>query len=106
MNSRIFTTHFRSFSGRRRRRTFEPLILQIEMRDEPRNNSAINTGVRGEILSNIASTIINSYQSGELQVKWEQANMTNGVVPNEMSVQEPFDYSTVELSVIDCYVRR
>ena len=71
------------------------------MRDEPRNNSAATTGVRGEILSNIASTIINSYQSGELQVKWEEANITNGVVPKEMSVQEPFDYSTVELNVID-----
>ena len=71
------------------------------MRDEPRNNSAITTGVRGEILANIASTIINSYQSGELQEKWIEANITNGVAPNEMSVQEPFDYSTVELSVID-----
>lgn len=71
------------------------------MRDEPRNSSVTNTGVRGEILANIASTIINSYQAGELQVKWQEMNITNGIVPNEMSVQEPFDYSTVELVVID-----
>ncbi|CAF4773440.1 unnamed protein product [Rotaria sp. Silwood1] len=78
-----------------------PIKLQIELRDEPRTSSIASTGIRAEILSNIASTIINRYQAGELQVAWRNLNVTNGSFPSVLSTQEPFDNSSVELSIIN-----
>ncbi|CAF4012065.1 unnamed protein product [Rotaria sp. Silwood2] len=78
-----------------------PIQLQIELRDEPRTSSIASTGIRAEILSNIASTIINRYQVGELQVAWRNLNVTNGSFPSVLSAQEPFDNSSVELSIIN-----
>ncbi|CAF1351069.1 unnamed protein product [Rotaria sordida] len=78
-----------------------PIKLQIELRDEPRTSSIASTGIRAEILSNIASTIINRYQAGELQVAWRNLNVTNGSFPSDLSAQEPFDNSSVELSIIN-----
>ncbi|CAF1327808.1 unnamed protein product [Rotaria sordida] len=92
------------FDRRIRRQTSSvllPIKLQIELRDEPRTSSIASTGIRAEILSNIASTIINRYQAGELQVAWRNLNVTNGSFPSNLSAQEPFDNSSVELSIIN-----
>lgn len=97
----IYYNYFLLTSGRRRRRRqISSILLIIEMRDEPRSSSVVSTGIRGEILSNIAATMINSYQIGELQVAWKNLNITNGFVPINMTVQEPYDYTTTNLSVI------
>ncbi|CAF3398838.1 unnamed protein product, partial [Rotaria sp. Silwood2] len=78
-----------------------PVKLQIELRDEPRSTSTAVSGVRAEILSNIASTIINRYQTGELQVAWRNLNITNGTVPSLLVAQEPFDNIADNLSIIN-----
>lgn len=77
-----------------------PVRLRMEFRDEPRPSTTVAAGIGGEILSNIASAIINRYQAGELQVAWANANLTAGNIPTNLSAQEPFDDFEVELSVI------
>jgi hypothetical protein len=88
-------------STSRGRRQVSSILLYVEMRDDPRSSSTETSGIQGEILSNIASTVINSYQSGELKAAWEDLNITNGIPILNMNVQEPFDDSTVNLSVIN-----
>lgn len=73
----------------------------VEIRDEPRNSLTSSSGIQAEVLSNIASNIINNYQSGDLQVAWLNLNITDSVVPINMSVREPYDQSEVPLSVIN-----
>nr|ACD54600.1 fibrocystin-like protein [Adineta vaga] len=73
----------------------------IEIRDDPRTKATSTSGVSAEVLSNIASAIINSYQSGELKKTWADLNFTNGTSPFSLSVQEPFNYSTANLSIIN-----
>ncbi|CAF4346418.1 unnamed protein product [Rotaria magnacalcarata] len=82
-------------------RALPSIQLQIELRDEPRTSSTATTGIRAEILSNVASTIINRYQSGELQEAWKNLNITNGTAPSVLNTQEPFDNSSVELNTIN-----
>ena len=72
----------------------------MEFRDEPRPSTTSATGIRAEILSNIAATIINRYQAGELQILWGNMNISNGILPTNLSAKEPFDDYEVELSVI------
>ncbi|CAF4302405.1 unnamed protein product [Rotaria socialis] len=74
--------------------------LQMELRDEPRPSTTAATGIRAEILANIASAIINRYQAGELQVLWGILNITNGIITSNLTVQEPFQDFQVNLSVI------
>lgn len=72
----------------------------MEFRDEPRPSTTSATGIRAEILSNIASTIINRYQAGELQIIWGNMNISGGILPTNLSSKEPFDDYEVQLSVI------
>ncbi|CAF3294066.1 unnamed protein product [Rotaria sp. Silwood2] len=80
--------------------SFSSVRLEVEMRDEPRASTTAATGIRGEILSNIASAIINRYQMGELQIAWFNLNLTNSMSPSSLRSQEPFDDFESELSVI------
>lgn len=73
----------------------------MELRDEPRPSTTAATGIRAEILANIASTIINRYQAGELQIGWRNLFITNGSSPSNLSAQEPYDDFQVDLSVIN-----
>ncbi|CAF3595884.1 unnamed protein product [Rotaria sordida] len=77
-----------------------PVRLQMELRDEPRPSTTAATGIRAEILANIASSIINRYQAGELQIAWANLNIAGGNSPSNLSTQEPYDDFQVELSVI------
>lgn len=88
-------------SESRRRRNIEPTFLTLEIRDEPRRVSTGSDGVRGEVLINTASQIINSFQSGELAVVWKEANLTNGSIPTSLTVQEPFNHTNASLSIIN-----
>ena len=88
-------------SGRRRRRQVSTVLLNVEIRDEPRNSLTSSSGIQGEVLSNIASRIINNYQSGELTTAWQNLNITGNVIPINMSVQEPYSQSWVSLSIIN-----
>jgi hypothetical protein len=72
----------------------------MELRDEPRPTTTAATGIGAQILANIASTIINRYQAGELQVVWANLQITNNTFPSNLSTKEPFDDFQVELSVI------
>jgi hypothetical protein len=83
------------------RRQSPSYSLNIEMRDDPPLTSTESNGIRGDILSNIASTMINNYQSGDLQNSWKDLNITGDVVPLNLGVQEPFDQSTVTLSLMN-----
>jgi len=74
--------------------------LKVELRDEPRASTTAATGIRAEILANIASSIINRYQAGELQDKWSNMSLTNAFMPTNLSVKEPFDDIESELSVV------
>lgn len=74
--------------------------MKIELRDEPRPSTTAATGIRAEILGNIASSIINRYQAGELQVFWMSLNITNGAFPTNLTSQEPYDDFQVDLSVV------
>ncbi|CAF4744424.1 unnamed protein product, partial [Rotaria socialis] len=90
-------------SNIRIRRQTPPVVsvqLQMELRDEPRPSTTAATGIRAEILANIASAIINRYQAGELQVLWGILNITNGIITSNLTVQEPFQDFQVNLSVI------
>ena len=78
-----------------------PVKLQVELRDEPRPSSTATTGIGAEILSNIASMIINRFQWGELATAWRSMNMTPGFPLSNMSVQEPFEEKLTDLSVIN-----
>jgi hypothetical protein len=71
------------------------------MRDEPRQSSTGSTGIQGEILSNIAASVINRYQSGELVVAWRTLRVTNDSAPEHLIIQEPFSYVSYNLSVIN-----
>ena len=72
----------------------------MELRDEPRPSTTVATGIGAQILSNIASAIINRYQAGELQVAWINLNFTGGISPTNMTTKEPFEDVEVGLSVI------
>lgn len=74
--------------------------LSMELRDEPRVSTTASTGIRGELLANIASAIINRYQIGELQVLWVALGITNTLAPTNLTVQEPYDDNQTDLSVI------
>lgn len=78
-----------------------PVKLQVELRDEPRASSTATTGIGAEILSNIASMIINRFQWGELSTAWRNMNMTPGFPLSNMSVQEPFEEKLTDLNVIN-----
>jgi hypothetical protein len=71
------------------------------MRDDPRPRSQGTSGIREEVLSNIASTMINRFQSGDLSVTWKNLNITAGEVPISTHVQEPFDQSSTTLQQIN-----
>ncbi|CAF1252929.1 unnamed protein product [Rotaria magnacalcarata] len=90
-------------SNTRIRRQTSPVMsvqLQMELRDEPRTSTTAATGIRAEILANIAASIINRYQAGELQVLWGILNITDGIIPSNLTAQEPFQDFQVNLSVI------
>ena len=78
-----------------------PVSITIEMRDEPRPSSTSSTGIQGEILSNIASSVINRYQSSELLTDWRRLNISGETIPISSSVQEPLDQSWTNLSIIN-----
>ncbi|UJR08495.1 hypothetical protein I4U23_012761 [Adineta vaga] len=75
--------------------------LVMELRNEPTLSSASSRDVNVEIMSNIVSTMMNSYQSGELNIAWKNRDFTGGVVPLYLTVQEPFNVSNVSLSIIN-----
>lgn len=72
----------------------------MELRDEPRSSTTAATGIRAEILANIASSIINRYQAGELSDQWGNMTLTNNYAPTNLSVKEPYDDIEVELSIV------
>ncbi|CAF4657274.1 unnamed protein product [Rotaria sp. Silwood1] len=94
------SNYFDSRIRRQASSSFSSVRLEVEMRDEPRTSTTATTGIRGEILSNIASAIINRYQMGELQIAWFNLNLTNSMFPSSLRSQEPFDDFENELSVI------
>lgn len=75
--------------------------MNVEIRDEPRNSLTSASSIQSDVLSNIASRIINNYQSGDLDVAWRNLNITGDVIPINMSVQEPNTQSWVVLSIIN-----
>lgn len=85
----------------RRRRQLAPLSITIEMRDEPRSSSSSTGSVQGEILANIAASIINRYQTNELQNSWVALNISGNTAPISSFVQEPLDQSWSNLSIIN-----
>ncbi|CAF4366562.1 unnamed protein product [Rotaria socialis] len=85
----------------RGRRQTSSIKLNIELRDEPRASSVSSAGVLGEVLSNIGSSIINRYQTGQLQIAWKYFNVTGDVIPENLYVQEPFDLSSTPLGIIN-----
>lgn len=93
--------HF-SFNRRIRRQTSTPttIKMQMELRDEPRPSTTAATGIRAEILANIAAAIINRYQAGELQLRWATSGTTYANYPSNLTTQEPYDDFEVSLSVI------
>ena len=97
----IFLLFSLSLSRIRRQSPTSLIRLQMELRDEPRPSTTAATGIRAEILANIASSIINRYQAGELQVGWRNLYLTNGSSPSNLSTQEPYDDFQVDLSVIN-----
>lgn len=73
----------------------------VELRDEPRTSSTATGGILGELLSNIASSIINRYQTGQLQAAWRALNLTGGIAPTSLDAQEPFDNTSTPLGIIN-----
>ncbi|CAF3036602.1 unnamed protein product, partial [Rotaria sp. Silwood2] len=85
----------------RLRRQVSSIRLNIELRDEPRTSSTSSGGVLGELLSNIASSIINRYQTGQLQTAWKALNLTGDIIPLSLNAQEPFDNTLSPLGIIN-----
>jgi hypothetical protein len=99
----IFISFDFFFNSRIKRQATSPptsIVMQLEVRDEPRPSTTVPTGIGAQILSNIISTIINRYQAGELQVAWRSLYITNDTCPSNLSTKEPFDDFEVALSVI------
>jgi hypothetical protein len=90
--------HIRLLSRRSQAGLF---ALVVEMRDDPRTQSQGTSGIREEILSNIASTVINRQQCGGLFTDWKSQNITAGQIPTSCAVQEPFDQSSTTLQQIN-----
>ncbi|CAF0965964.1 unnamed protein product [Rotaria sordida] len=88
-------------SQTRLRRQVSSIRLNIELRDEPRTSSTSTGGVLGELLSNIAASIINRYQTGQLQTAWKALNLTGDIIPVSLDAQEPFDNVSTPLGIIN-----
>lgn len=71
------------------------------MRDEPRASSVSSGGVLGEVLSYLASSIINRYQTGQLLIAWKNVNVSGDILPTSLEVQEPFDTVSTPLGIIN-----
>ena len=90
---------FSNFS--RIRRQLSTTILTVEIRDDPPSSLSADTTVQILQISGICSAIINRYQSGELQQAWAANPSTGNTAPTGLSVQEPYNQTSVPLSIID-----
>ncbi|CAF4249716.1 unnamed protein product, partial [Rotaria sp. Silwood2] len=82
------------------RRQLSIITLTVEIRDDPVANLSANSAVETEPISNICSAIINRYQSGELHQAWAENPFTGNTTPIDLSIQEPFNQSSISLSII------
>jgi hypothetical protein len=84
-----------------RRQTSSTIVLTIEIRYDPSTNLSDISTIQSEDLATILSSIINRYQSGQLQTDWSANSALGNVSPSGLSVQEPLNQTTVSLGVID-----
>jgi len=82
------------------RRQSPVTTLRVEIRDNPIYNISANSTNQTSQIQNILSTIIDAYQSGQLQTVWLASSATGYTAPVSLSVQEPLNQTTVSLSVI------
>ncbi|CAF3664415.1 unnamed protein product [Rotaria sordida] len=82
------------------RRQLSTIILTVEIRDDPVEVLSTNSIVETGSISNICSAIINRYQSGELHQAWAENPSTGNTTPIDLSIQEPFNQSSISLSII------
>ncbi|CAF3424464.1 unnamed protein product [Rotaria sp. Silwood1] len=88
-----------NYTGRIRRQ-LSTIELTVEIRDDPVANLSTNSTVETEPISNICAAIINRYQSGELHRAWAENPFTGNTTPTDLSIQEPFNQSSISLSII------
>lgn len=89
------------YSSRLLRRQLSTIGLTVEVRDDPITNlSSGTTTAPTEHISNICSSIINHYQSGEIQQACALNLSTGNTTPIDLSIQEPFNQTSVSLSII------
>lgn len=84
----------------RRQASISITTLRVEICDNPIYNLSANATNQTNQIQNILSTIINAYQSGQLQTVWLASSATGNTAPVSLSVQEPLNQTTVTLSVI------
>lgn len=92
---------FYSLDFSRGRRQLFPLTLNIQIGDNPRPLSNTPTGIQEEIMTNLASMIINRYQSAELLDAWNVSNVTSGYVPTTLRVRESLSEEWTNFSIIN-----
>lgn len=98
-NISIFSFSFLFNFSRRRRQIVSPKII-VDIRDEPQERSTESIGILAEILRNIAASVISRCQTGELFSAWAEANVTDGFVPSNISVQEPYQNEAYSISIV------
>ncbi len=83
------------------RRQLSTFTLRIEMRFDPVNTLSSNSTNQTEQILNITASIINRYQSKQLQTDWLNYPALGNTPPSGLSIQEPLNETTVPLSIID-----
>lgn len=74
--------------------------MEIEIREEPENVLTDIPDIAIARMSDITSQVINDITTSQFQRRWRELNITNGMEPLDFHLQEPFQNSKINISVI------
>ena len=72
----------------------------IELREDPVNNLSLNSSISNGSLTTVTASILDRFQSGQLQEAFANDPATNHASPTSLSVQEPMSQVTTSLGVV------
>jgi len=84
----------------RPRRQVGVIQMIIELREDPVNNLSLNSSISNGSLTMVTASILDRFQSGQLQEAFANDPATNHTSPTSLSVQEPMSQVTTSLGVV------